>query len=66
VGAYIGGPVADFFTRNAPQAPGIGYVLLFVIYAALFLFSIIALSRIAIQESGRRASRSPQLASIGE
>ena len=46
VGAYIGGPIADFFTRNAPQDPGLGYVLLFSIYALLFLFSIFALTQI--------------------
>ncbi|MBN2006678.1 MAG: MFS transporter [Anaerolineae bacterium] len=39
VGAYIGGPVADFFTRYAPDAPGLGYVLLFVIYGLLFFLS---------------------------
>ncbi|HDQ72698.1 MAG TPA: MFS transporter, partial [Chloroflexi bacterium] len=25
VGAYIGGPLADFFTRYTPDAPGLGY-----------------------------------------
>ena len=43
VGAYIGGPIADFFTGHVPAAPGIGYVLLFGIYGLLFLFSILAL-----------------------
>jgi MFS family permease len=43
VGAYIGGPIADYFTLHIPSAPGIGYVLLFAIYGALFLLSIIAL-----------------------
>jgi MFS family permease len=46
VGAYIGGPIADFFTRNAPQDPGLGYVLLFSIYGLLFLLSIFALTQI--------------------
>jgi Na+/melibiose symporter-like transporter len=43
VGAYIGGPVADYFTAQLPQLPGIGYVVLFVIYDLLFGFSVIAL-----------------------
>ena len=40
VGAFIGGPIADFFTAHTPQYPGIGYIILFVIYGSLFLFSI--------------------------
>lgn len=43
VGAYIGGPIADFFTVNVPSIAGLGYVLLFAIYGAMFLFSVIAL-----------------------
>ena len=46
VGAYIGGPIADYFTVNVPQTPGLGYALLFAIYACLFLFSVFAASRI--------------------
>ncbi len=46
VGAYIGGPIADFFTVNVPSIPGLGYVLLFAIYAALFLLSVITLARV--------------------
>ncbi len=46
VGAYIGGPIADFFTQHVPQAPGLGYVLLFAIYGVLFLFSTYAISRV--------------------
>lgn len=46
VGAYIGGPIADFFTRTAPDAPGLGYVLLFAIYGVLFLASILALQKV--------------------
>jgi len=49
VGAYIGGPIADFFTRNAPQDPGLGYALLFGIYTLLFLFSVLALTQIKKQ-----------------
>ena len=47
VGAYIGGPVADYFTVHFPQAPGMGYVLLFAIYGALFFVSIAALKWVA-------------------
>jgi len=39
VGAYIGGPVADFFTVHVPELPGIGYLVIFTIYGALFLLS---------------------------
>jgi MFS family permease len=46
VGAYIGGPIADFVTAQAPQVPGLGYVLLFSIYGLMFLFSIIALTQV--------------------
>jgi MFS family permease len=46
VGAYIGGPIADFFTVNFPQAPGLGYVLLFAIYIGLFLFALFALKNV--------------------
>lgn len=43
VGAYIGGPIADLISSRAPELPGMGYTVLFVIYAALFLLSIAAL-----------------------
>lgn len=43
VGAYIGGPIADYITLNIPSIPGIGYVLLFTIYGGLFLLSVIAI-----------------------
>lgn len=46
VGAYIGGPIADFITKNIPESPGLGYVLLFAIYGGLFVFSVIALTRV--------------------
>jgi MFS family permease len=46
VGAYIGGPIADYFTVRFPAIPGIGYVLLFAIYGLLFLFSVLALARV--------------------
>jgi hypothetical protein len=43
VGAYIGGPIADFITANVTAIPGAGYLLLFAIYAGLFLFSAAAI-----------------------
>lgn len=49
VGAYIGGPIADYFTIQAPQSPGMGYVLIFAIYAVLFLLSAIVL--VFVQET---------------
>jgi MFS family permease len=39
VGAYIGGPIADYFTVHVPHTPGLGYILVFAIYAALFALS---------------------------
>jgi MFS family permease len=46
VGAYIGGPIADYFTVRFATLPGIGYVLLFSIYGVLFLLSVAALARV--------------------
>ena len=46
VGAYIGGPIADFFSLRIPEVPGIGYVVLFSLFGLLFLFSVLALSRV--------------------
>ena len=43
VGAYIGGPIADFFTVHIPHIPGLGYLLIFAIYAMLFFLSSLAL-----------------------
>ncbi|MGD8812950.1 MAG: MFS transporter [Anaerolineales bacterium] len=43
VGAYIGGPIADFFTVHVPEVPGLGYVVLFGIYGMMFLLSVISL-----------------------
>jgi MFS family permease len=43
VGAYIGGPIADYFTVQVPQSPGLGYVLIFAIYAVLFFLSAVVL-----------------------
>jgi MFS family permease len=46
VGAYIGGPIADLFTTRFPEFPALGYMLVFGIYAALFLISSLVLSRV--------------------
>jgi MFS-type transporter involved in bile tolerance (Atg22 family) len=43
VGAYIGGPIADYITAQVPDVPGLGYVLLFAIYGVMFLVSVVAL-----------------------
>ncbi len=43
VGAYIGGPIADYIAIQSPELPGMGYLVLYVIYAVLFLSSVIAL-----------------------
>lgn len=48
VGAYIGGPIADYFTVQIPQVPGLGYILLFTIYGALFLLSAFAVARVPL------------------
>ena len=51
IGAYIGGPIADYFTANVPNSPGLGYILLFLIYGILFLFSVFAVTRIKDKSS---------------
>ena len=53
VGAYIGGPIADFFTINVPEVPGLGYILLFAIYGILFLLSTAALTQVKKEPSGQ-------------
>jgi MFS family permease len=40
VGAGIGGPLADFFNQ---LKPGLGYLVIFAIYAGLFILSVITL-----------------------
>lgn len=46
VGAYIGGPIADYFTTRVPQTPGLGYLLIFAIYGGLFLLSALVLLKV--------------------
>lgn len=50
IGAFIGGPIADSLTEQIPQLPGIGYILIYIIFGFLFIFSVIAAGR--IQASG--------------
>jgi MFS family permease len=45
VGAGIGGPMADFFNN---LQPGLGYLVIFAIYAGLFLLSILTLVKVKI------------------
>ena len=47
VGVGIGGPMADFF--NALR-PGLGYSVILVVYRALFLLSVAALTRVKVVE----------------
>jgi MFS family permease len=46
VGGYIGGPIADYFSTAVPQSGEIGYLLIFAIYAAMFLVSSFVLYRV--------------------
>jgi MFS family permease len=46
VGAYIGGPIADYLTVQVPDQPGLGYLLLFSVYGTLFLLSVIVLRKV--------------------
>lgn len=63
VGAYIGGPIADYMTRTVPSIPGLGYVLLFLVYGILFLFSIAALWGIQEPKEGPVPQSAPTVAS---
>jgi MFS family permease len=55
VGAYIGGPIADFFTVHVPEVPGLGYVMLFAIYGVMFLLSVVALRGVRTNEPSTSA-----------
>lgn len=54
VGAYIGGPIADFFSVRFPDSQGLGYVILFAIYGVLFLLSVAAVTRVKDPGTGNR------------
>jgi len=43
VGAYIGGPIADYFTARVPEVPGLGYLILFGLYGICFILSSVVL-----------------------
>jgi MFS family permease len=61
VGAYIGGPIADYFTVRMPEVAGLGYVLLFGIFGVLFLLSalVLVMVRDSTGEHTRQMDRSP-------
>jgi MFS family permease len=61
VGSYIGGPIADYFTIRVPQNPGLGYLLIFAIYAMLFLLSTIVLFRVRGTWRNTQSHRSREL-----
>lgn len=50
IGAYIGGPLADYVTTQLPDLPGMGYVVLFSIYGILLFFSVVAISQVHTQQ----------------
>ncbi|HET89600.1 MAG TPA: MFS transporter [Chloroflexi bacterium] len=54
LGSYIGGPIADYFTQHVGQAPGMGYILIFAIYAGLFLLSSCVLIKVQETWQGKR------------
>ncbi len=56
VGAYIGGPIADYVTLRLPGVPGAGYVLLFGIFGVMFLVSVLALRGVRAPESSGAAA----------
>jgi MFS family permease len=51
VGAGIGGPLADFFNS---LEPGLGYLVIFGMYAGLFLLSVVTLRWIPEHTRGNR------------
>ena len=52
VGAGIGGPLADFFNH---LQPGLGYLVLFGIYAGLFVISSLTLGNVRLPAEGMRS-----------
>lgn len=48
VGAGIGGPIADFFNL---LKPGLGYLVIFAIYGALFLISVVTLTKVHLPQT---------------
>jgi MFS family permease len=69
IGAYLGGPLADYFSRSIPQYAGLGYLVLFSLFGLLFLVSTFAILRVTEQrtivpDSGSLLSESPP--AVGE
>ena len=64
VGAYIGGPIADFFSHNFPQVPGLGYVVLFGMFGFLCLLSSLALTRVHTPTLSPAESPKPALEQV--
>lgn len=56
VGAYIGGPIADYVTARLPGMPGAGYVLLFGMYGLMFLVSVLALRGVRAPEQSKQGT----------
>ena len=46
VGAYLGGPIADYFGLYFTHLPGLGYLVLYAMFGVLFLLSAAALLRV--------------------
>jgi MFS family permease len=63
IGAYLGGPLADYFTRNIPQFPGLGYLVLFSCFGFLFLVSAFAILRVREPQLSHGDDASPLLES---
>ncbi|MGC9398776.1 MAG: MFS transporter [Anaerolineae bacterium] len=63
IGAYLCGPIADYFTRLLPEARGLGYTLIFALFGLLFLGSTISLLPVRVTWSGEASSDSVDLTS---
>jgi MFS family permease len=60
VGAYLGGPVADCFSRSFPGLPGIGYSVLYAMFGVLLLVSAAALWRVKVTINTRNVNQDVQ------
>jgi MFS family permease len=56
IGAYIGGPIADYLTVRIPGVPGAGYSLLFAIFGVMFLVSVVALRGVQAPQQAQEAA----------
>lgn len=50
VGAGIGGPLADFFNQ---ASPGLGYLVIFAMYGAIFVLSALTLTQVRVPAAER-------------